>query len=165
IRREKEGELRFEGNLERIFAERALPTIYINIFWGHHHVAAFCQRRGFGDGYRVRGTRGDSLLRKAVSGSKTPSAVGNDADPKAYRFGLRQRANLTIFGGEVTLAKMHDPHVGIRRAAKPSGVERVRSEVPHSCLGRKRRCKSTRSDERPSARFVGLAGQTENQVP
>src|SRR5207248_4429 len=47
---EQQGELRFKRDFERVFAERALPTVYISLFRRKNNFAAFRQRRCFRNG-------------------------------------------------------------------------------------------------------------------
>src|SRR5206468_2639785 len=71
VGREQQGELRFKGNFERVFAERALPTVHVGLFGSENNFAAFRQRRCFRDGNRLRRTSGDAstdrLTREGVA--------------------------------------------------------------------------------------------------
>src|SRR5229473_361107 len=48
-------ELSFEGNLEGVLAEGALPTVHVSFFGGENNFAAFGQGRRFGNGNGFRG--------------------------------------------------------------------------------------------------------------
>src|SRR5256885_959363 len=85
---EQQGELRFKRDFERVFTERALPTVHVGLFWGKSHFAPFRERRSFRYGNRVRRTSGDAILRQAIRGSKTPGTVGQHANAEANRFAL-----------------------------------------------------------------------------
>src|SRR6202040_2894358 len=47
-------ELCFEGNFEGVFAERALPTVYVGFFGGKNHFATFRECRGLREGNSLR---------------------------------------------------------------------------------------------------------------
>src|SRR6266849_5845450 len=123
--------LRLERNFEGIFAERALSAIDVRIFGHHDGVAAFRERGGFGDGHGLRGASRDAIASEAIRGGESPGAVREDANPESNGFGLRERADLAIFRGEVALAKMHDAHVSVRSTAKLGGVECRGGQIVH----------------------------------
>ncbi len=101
---EQQCDLRFQRNLEGVFAEGTLPTVHVGFFRSHHDFAALRQGRGFGDRNSLRGAGRDAIARQTIGGGEAPSAVREHANAEADRFALRQRADLTVLGGEVALA-------------------------------------------------------------
>ena len=131
VGREQQGELRFKGNFERVFAERALPTVHVGLFGSENNFAAFRQRRCFRDGNRLRRTSGDAFSSQAIRGGETPGAVGQHSNAEPDRLALRQSADLAVLGSEITLAQMHDAHIAISSTAQSGGIKGVGAEVPH----------------------------------
>ena len=85
---QQQGELRFKRDFERVFTERALPTVHVGLLRRKNHFAPFRERRSFRYGNGVRRTSGDAILRQAIRGSKTPGTVGQHANAEANRFAL-----------------------------------------------------------------------------
>src|SRR5581483_5276968 len=119
------------GNFERVFFERRLPAFDIGLFGSHDHVSALGKCGGSRNRNRLSGASGNAVARKAVRGRETPRAIGENADAYADGFQLRERADRAVLRGEVALAEMHDPGVGVGSAAPAGGVERECGEVPH----------------------------------
>ena len=85
---QQQGELRFKRDFERVFTERALPTVHVGLLRRKNHFAPFRERRSFRYGNGLRCTSGDAILRQAIRGSKTPGTVGQHANAEANRFAL-----------------------------------------------------------------------------
>ncbi len=79
----------------------------------------------------MRSAGRDSIASETIGGGKAPCAIGERADTHADGFGLGERADLAVFGGEVALPQMHHADIGIVGAAEAGSVERAGAEIPH----------------------------------
>src|SRR6266702_904333 len=84
-----------------------------------------CVSRGISKGSLRNGLC--QLSTQACSGARTTSPRFASAD----RFALGECANLSVLGGEVTLAQMHNTDVGVSSAAQPGRIKGVSAEIPH----------------------------------
>ena len=131
VRGEKQVDLALDRNAERIFEKRILPGVHVCGFGSQGDIFAFRESRGFGDGDRFRSAGLHAFASEAIRGSKSPGALGDDADADAERFGFGERANFAIFRGDVADANVHDARVGVGGAADFGGLEGPVSAILH----------------------------------
>jgi hypothetical protein len=136
---EKQVQLGFEGNLEGILEAGTLPTVNVDGFRNKTYCLFLGESRGSRDRDGLRSARGDSFAGEFIGGSKSPSAIDDDADSKADGFGLAQGADPAILSGEVALTDVHNAHIGVGGAAKARNIKGVCAVVPHGlCPGIRR---------------------------
>jgi len=128
---EQQRELRFQRNLERVFAKGALPTVNVGLLVGHHHVVALRGGGSFGNGDSLNRATLDAFTGEAIGGGEAPSTTGEHANSQADGFGLREGADFSVLGGEIALALVHDANVGVSCATEAGGFQRSGAEVPH----------------------------------
>ena len=133
IRCEQECKLPFQRDFERVFSKRALPAIDVGLLRCKNNIGALREGRSFGNGDGLRGASGNALCRQAIGGREAPSAIGQRANPDADGFALGERANLSVFCGQVALPQMHEARIAVGSAAEVSCVESEEEPGPHLC--------------------------------
>jgi hypothetical protein len=100
-----------------------LPGVHEDAFGSERDVFLFRESGGARDRDGFGGAAVHSFAREAVGRGEAPGAVCDHADADAEGFAFGERADPTVFCGDIAMADVHDARVGVSGASALGGFE------------------------------------------